>query len=120
MVALFIRQAFVHPILGDLAIWAETVSVPSGPHPSDLGLLASTVLAAVFVMAGIYRIRKDRLSAIEHVRTAIPVQILLIQVFASYNEHLAALAERSFSICVLLVRRYAISMELISRSVCDA
>ena len=63
MVALFIHQAFVHPIFGDLAIWAETVSVPSGPHLSDLGLLASTVLAAVFVMAGIYRIRKDRLSS---------------------------------------------------------
>jgi len=56
LVAFFILQAFIYPVLGVLTIWAENVSVHSGPHLSDLGLLASIVLAAVFVMAGIYRI----------------------------------------------------------------
>jgi len=73
--------------------------------------VAASVLAAVFVLVGVLRIRRDRLAAYQLFKNAILIQIFLAQVFIFYQDQLLAVSGLAGNILTLAVLRYVISQE---------
>ncbi|HOT07196.1 MAG TPA: hypothetical protein PLI05_09050 [Methanotrichaceae archaeon] len=79
--------------------------------PSDWMMLAASALAALLVVRGVLHMRKDRLSAFHQFKSAVLVQIFLVQTLAFYRDQLTALAGLALNILVLAVLRYMIAQE---------
>ncbi|HYE64039.1 MAG TPA: hypothetical protein VD966_00570 [Pyrinomonadaceae bacterium] len=77
----------------------------------DLAELASSLLSGLFVMWGIIRIGRSRLSAFRMFERSVLVSIFLTQVFAFYKEQFFALLSLFFNILVLLTLRFMIGRE---------
>ncbi len=85
---------------------------------SDLAMLASATFAGVLVLLGISKIRRNRIAAYRLFRSAILIQIFLVQVFLFYEEQLLALSGLAVNILVLIVLRYMISQETGAKLIC--
>ncbi len=73
--------------------------------------LLATAFSSLLVLSGIFKIRRNRLAAYQRFKTAMLVEIFLVQTFAFYRDQLAALAVLSFNITILLTLRYMIRQE---------
>lgn len=85
---------------------------------SDLAMLASATFGAVLVVAGISQIRRSRIAAFRLFRSAVLIQIFLVQVFLFYKEQLAALFGLAANILVLIVLRHMIDQETGANPIC--
>ena len=74
-------------------------------------VVAASVLAAIFVLAGVLRIRQNRLAAYQLFKNAILIQIFLVQVFIFYQDQLLAIPGLAGNILTLAILRYVISQE---------
>ncbi|MFB3763645.1 MAG: hypothetical protein ACE14P_00185 [Methanotrichaceae archaeon] len=79
---------------------------------SNLAMLTSATFAALLVFLGMSRIRKNKIAAYRLFRSAILIQIFLVQVFLFYKEQLIALSGLAVNILVLIVLRYLIREEV--------
>jgi len=117
MIAFFLLQSFFALALDIFLLYAKLrwrVDLHSlFPTLSfvDLAGLASATLAAILVIAAIFRLRKNRLDAYQLFKNAVLVQILLVQVFLFYRAQFLALLGLAGNICVLLVLIYMIDQE---------
>jgi hypothetical protein len=70
-----------------------------------------TVLAGMFVVAGIYSLRRSRLKAYNYFKNAVLVYIFFVQVFTFFDYQFYGLMELLVNILTLGVMRYMISQE---------
>ncbi len=129
VVAFFVLQSLLTLVVDGVLLyvklhWSSEMSaiLPDGFPAmsfSDLAVLASATLAAIIVLAGITRIRSNRIAAYQLFRDAILVQIFLAQVFLFYKEQLLALIGLAENILVLLVLHYMIHQEINAKSICS-
>ena len=77
----------------------------------DKAEILSSLLSGVFVLLGVYFIRKSRLQAYRMFERSVLVSILLTSVFIFYKEQFTALAGLSFSILILIGLRVMINRE---------
>ncbi|HUP20162.1 MAG TPA: hypothetical protein VM778_09440 [Gemmatimonadota bacterium] len=77
----------------------------------EVAQLAASGLSAAFIVAGVVRLRRARLSAYSSFERAILVSILLVQPFSFYAEQFAALVELAFNLSVLAALRAVIRLE---------
>jgi len=85
--------------------------------PAEWFSIASPALASVFVILGIMRIQSSRKEAYQRFKSAILVQIFLVQTLAFYKDQFSALLGLAINILVLSVLRYMISQE--EKSICN-
>lgn len=78
---------------------------------SWLEILTATV-SSILVLSGVFIIRRNRLAAYYRFKSAILVQILLVQTFAFYRDQLSALTALGINIVIFLTLRYMITQEL--------
>lgn len=77
----------------------------------DKAQIFSSLLSGVFVLLGVYLIRKSRLSAYRMFERSVLVSILLTYVFIFYKEQFAALTGLAFNILILIGLRVMIRRE---------
>jgi hypothetical protein len=77
----------------------------------DWAELASSWLSGLFVLWGIVRIRRSRLSAFRMLERSVLISIFLTQVFTFYKEQFFALLSLFINILVLVTLRFMISRE---------
>lgn len=77
----------------------------------DIAELASSLFAGAFVLWGVLRLRRSRLTAFINFERSILVSIFLTQVFVFYQEQFHALLGLAFNLVVLVALRYMISRE---------
>ena len=109
VIALFVLQSLATLSVAIALVLSKTQQV-SLPMFEGLAVAAS-VLAAVIVLAGVLRIRRDRLAAYQLFKNAILIQIFLVQVFIFYQDQLLAVSGLAGNILTLAVLRYVISQE---------
>jgi len=73
--------------------------------------LLSSVISTGFVIAGILKLRRKRLSAYYYFKKSLLISIFLTQVFAFYDLQLVALAELTLNIVILVALDHIISLE---------
>jgi len=78
----------------------------------DKAQIFSSLLSGVFVLLGVYNLRKSRLVSYEMFERSVLVSILLTYVFIFYKEQFAALAGLSVNILVLIALRLMIAGEM--------
>lgn len=77
----------------------------------DKAQIFSSLLSGVFVVLGVYCIRKSRLSAYRMFERSVLVSILLTYMFISYKEQFAALTGLLFNVLILIGLRIMIKRE---------
>ncbi len=77
----------------------------------DKAKIFSTLLSGVFVLLGVYMMRKSRLSAYRMFERSVLVSILLTYVFIFYKEQFAALTGLTLNILILIGLRIIIRRE---------
>jgi hypothetical protein len=77
----------------------------------DRAQIFSSLLSGVFVVLGVYYMRKSRLSAYRMFERSVLVSVLLTYVFIFYKEQFAALAGLLFNVLVLIGLRIMIKRE---------
>ncbi|MFN2455354.1 MAG: hypothetical protein ABR577_14155 [Pyrinomonadaceae bacterium] len=77
----------------------------------DWAEIASSFLSGIFVLCGVWLVRRARLNAYRMFERSILVSIFLTQVFAFYKEQFSALLGLFFNIAVLVALRYMIDRE---------
>lgn len=104
LVLLVVAYAFVFLLLFGLELAAATVAAEGPAFALDLfalrghrvvqaGLLASSLVAAAFVVAGLVALPRDRLSAYRWFKRSVLVSLLVGQVFLFYTQQFGALVE---------------------------
>jgi hypothetical protein len=78
--------------------------------------LASSLLAGVFTLLGVIRIRKSRLRAFEMFERSLLVSILVTQVFSFYREQFSGLLGLLAEALILIGVRFVIEQEELSSS----
>jgi hypothetical protein len=78
---------------------------------ADVGMAASSAVAAALLIIGLVRLRRSRLDAYHWFKRAILVSIFLIQVFAFYSEQLLALIGLVRDILILIALNSMIRAE---------
>jgi hypothetical protein len=116
VVAVFILDSLVSlldaiiPVFGKILDSIFKMHLVSLTTTEWLGI-AMPALASVFVVAGIFRIRSDRLAAYQRFNSAILIQIFLVQVIAFYRDQFVALIGLGGNILILAVLQYMINQE---------
>jgi hypothetical protein len=113
LITIFVVQS-LGSLLQDSAVFIIEILFSSAlPIPSftEMGSMASDMIAAAFVAFGVIKIQSSRLEAYNAFRRAVLVQIFLSQVFGFYIEQFWALVGLSLNILMLLALRYMISQE---------
>lgn len=82
----------------------------------DKARIFSSILSGIFVLLGVYMIRKSRLSAYRMFERSVLVSILLTYVFIFYKEQFAALMGLSFNLLILFGLRILIRREELDQS----
>ena len=77
----------------------------------DKAQIFSSLLSGVFVILGVYYMRKSRLTAYQMFERSVLVSILLTYVFIFYKEQFAALTGLAFNILILIGLRVMIRKE---------
>lgn len=77
----------------------------------DILNLFSSSLAGIFVIIGMFRMRRSRLAAYRLFKQSIYVSIFLVHVFSFYKNQLSAFTGLIFDIMVLITLNYMISEE---------
>lgn len=77
----------------------------------DKARLFSSLLSGVFVLLGVYMMKKSRLSAYRMFERSVLVSILLTYVFIFYKEQFTALAGLTFNLLILIGLRVMIRRE---------
>jgi hypothetical protein len=77
----------------------------------DMAQIFSSLLSGVFVLLGVYLLRKSRLSAYRMFERSVLVSILLTYVFIFYKEQFAALIGLTLNILILIGLRVMIRRE---------
>ncbi len=80
----------------------------------DWAQMGFTALAGSFSVAGIFRIRKSRLLAFNHFKTANLIYIFFVQVFNFFDVQFYGLIGLGINITTFLVLKYMISQEMVS------
>jgi hypothetical protein len=93
-----------------LASSFEGLKLPVLPL-TDWLQIGFTVLAGMFVVAGIYSLRRSRLKAYNYFKNAILVYIFFVQVFTFFDYQFYGLMELLVNILALGVMRYMINHE---------
>jgi len=70
-----------------------------------------TILAGMFAVAGIYRLRKSRLRAYNYFKNSVLIYIFFVQVFTFFDYQFYGLLELGVNILTLGVMRYMIGQE---------
>lgn len=114
VIALFITISLFSPLIKSL----EIIIVHESQFPpltlSKLGVTVSALLASVYVIAGVLRMRSDRLSAYRLFRTSILIKIFLVEIFIFWDREFVGLINLVMYITVLLTLRYMINQETIA------
>jgi len=77
----------------------------------DKAQIFSSLLSGVFVLLGVYMMRKSRISAYRMFERSVLVSILLTYVFIFYKEQFAALTGLTFNLLILIGLRVIIKRE---------
>ncbi|MFB3765101.1 MAG: hypothetical protein ACE14P_07615 [Methanotrichaceae archaeon] len=88
----------------------EGLELPALPI-TDWMQIGFTVLAGMFAVAGIYRIRKNRLNAYSYFKNSVLVYIFFVQVFTFFDYQFYGLLGLGVNILTLGVMRYMIGQE---------
>lgn len=120
VIAFFVLQSLLTLTLNSTVLLMEALFGMGLTSYSFAGVggLASAMVSAGLVAAGVASIRRSRLAAYQMFRNAVLVQIFLVQVFAFYTEQFRALIQLLINIGILLVLRYMIRQER-SKSDCN-
>lgn len=82
-------------------------------------LAGFSVLAAIFVTAGVYQLRRSRLRAFQMFQKSILVSLLLIQPLMFYRDQWSALIGLAFDIVVFVALRFIIEREQLTEHLTD-
>jgi hypothetical protein len=78
---------------------------------ADLGRIGCSAISALFVIAGMLTLRRSRLQAYQHFRTAVLISILLTEFFVFLQAQFAALPGFALNLAILLVLGELIDQE---------
>lgn len=93
--------------LADSLLHLQLISIST---VSWLEILAASI-SSIMVLSGVFIIRRNRLAAYYRFKSAMLIQILLVQTFAFYRDQLSALTMLAINIVIFLTLRYMIAQE---------
>lgn len=106
---LIIISAVVYDSAQD--VFEKTSALYSVPVLISAGQLISALVAAAFVILGVFAIRASRLRAYDFFQRATLVNIFLTSFFSFYREQFGALPGFAINLCIFVALRYAIQQE---------
>lgn len=116
---LLVKLVHVSALLDlDLYTWFEHLPSQLGVLPGDreggivdVALLGSSIVTALFVAAGVWRLRRSRLASYRMFHRSILVTILFGQIFLFYRDQWAALFGLGFNLLLFAALRFMITRE---------
>lgn len=110
------RAGMLLPPLVLLAVLAVVAVVQLGARPRGLGVMewgevVFSVVPAVMILVGAFRLRRSRLTAYRTIRQAVLILIFITQVFTFYRAELAAVLGLGANLVVLQVVNFLIEQE---------